>query len=63
LAVTLSHRSANGGWSVLDPAFTDADGRVRELARGVLETGVYRLEFATAIYFAESGTRAFYRGT
>lgn len=34
--------------------------RVRELAEGVLNSGVYRLEFATGAYFEKSGTHGFY---
>ena len=60
LAVTPSHRTLDGNWSVLGRAISDADGRVRELAKGALDSGVYRFEFATGTYFEESGTRAFY---
>lgn len=58
--VTLSHRPAGGAWSVLGTAVTDGDGRVRELGGGVLDAGVYRLEFDTALYFSQSGTSGFY---
>ena len=39
---------------------TDADGRVRELAEGELESGDYRLRFATRRYFERSGLNVFY---
>ncbi|BDZ48407.1 5-hydroxyisourate hydrolase [Frondihabitans sucicola] len=39
---------------------TDADGRVAILGPDVLEPGAYRLVFATASYFAATGTPTFY---
>jgi 5-hydroxyisourate hydrolase len=39
---------------------TDADGRIPSLGPDVLDPGAYRLVFATAAYFAGSGTPAFY---
>ena len=44
------------GGTVVAEALTDDDGRVREL--GDLGTGIYRLVFDTAAYFAD--TPAFY---
>ncbi|MDB4946630.1 MAG: Transthyretin family protein [Labilithrix sp.] len=42
-------------------ASTDADGRVKELVpEGQLETGVYRITFDTAAYFAAQGVEGFY---
>jgi 5-hydroxyisourate hydrolase len=60
LEVTLSRREADGDWTVVGQAVTDADGRVRELAGEELEAADYRLEFATEPYFARSGLSAFY---
>lgn len=60
LAVTLSHRGANGSWSVVGKGLTDGDGRVPDLASGHVEAGDYRLVFATAAYFKANGTAAFY---
>jgi 5-hydroxyisourate hydrolase len=60
LEVTLSRRQADGDWTVVGQAVTDADGRVRELTDEDLESGDYRLEFATQPYFARSGLSAFY---
>jgi 5-hydroxyisourate hydrolase len=60
LGVTLSRREPNGGWKVIGQDLTDADGRVRELTDGELESGEYRLEFATRPYFERSGLDAFY---
>jgi 5-hydroxyisourate hydrolase len=60
LEVTLSRREPDGGWTVIGQAVTDADGRVRELIADELDTGDYRLEFATQPYFARSGLSAFY---
>jgi 5-hydroxyisourate hydrolase len=60
VAVSLSRRKRDGSWSVLSNAVTDADGRVKELSRGPLEGGEYRLEFAAGAYFKASGMAAFY---
>jgi 5-hydroxyisourate hydrolase len=60
MAVTISRRRQDGKWSVIGKGVTDGDGRVRELSRGRLEPGAYRLDFATAEYFAHLGTGAFY---
>jgi 5-hydroxyisourate hydrolase len=60
LAVTLRRRGADGDWSVVGRAVTDADGRVKDLASGPLAAGDYRLEFATGKYFSASGTDALY---
>lgn len=59
LAVTLSRR-ADGAWSEVANAFTDADGRVKEFSLPRIEPGDYRLEFDTAAYFIASGTAGFY---
>jgi 5-hydroxyisourate hydrolase len=47
LAVTLRRRGADGEWSVVGRAVTDADGRIKDLASAPLAAGDYRLEFAT----------------
>jgi 5-hydroxyisourate hydrolase len=60
LEVTLSRREPDGDWTVIGQAVTDADGRVRELTADELDTGDYRLQFATQPYFARSGLSAFY---
>jgi 5-hydroxyisourate hydrolase len=60
MTVTLSRREADGDWSVVSHAETDADGRVRELTGDRLDAGDYRLEFATLRYFERSGMSAFY---
>lgn len=60
LAVTLSHRGADGAWSVVGKGVTDDDGRVQDLSSGRVEAGDYRLEFATATYFRATGSAAFY---
>jgi 5-hydroxyisourate hydrolase len=60
LAVTLCRRAADGAWSVVGRAVTDADGRVKELTRDPLASGDYRLEFATGEYFKASGAAVFY---
>ena len=60
LAVTLRRRGADGDWSVVGRAVTDADGRVKELPPGPVAGGDYRLEFATDEYFKALGTAVFY---
>lgn len=60
LAVTLRRRGADGDWSVVARAVTDADGRVKDLSGGPLPSGDYRLEFATGEYFKGLGTTVFY---
>ena len=58
VAVTLERRGDAGSWDPLgEPATTDADGRVRELAPDATP-GEYRLTFATRAYFA--GRASFY---
>ena len=60
LAVTLRRRAADGEWSVVGRAVTDAEGRIKDLTNGAVAAGDYRLEFATGKYFTESGTEVFY---
>lgn len=60
LAVTLRRRGADGDWSVVGRAVTDADGRVKDIANAPLAAGDYRLEFATGKYFVAVGTVVFY---
>ena len=60
VTVTLARRSADGTWSELATAGTDADGRVRELAPEGLDPGTYRLVFDTAAYFTATGQSGFY---
>lgn len=49
-------------WTPLRTDWTDADGRCRQmLDEGAeLTTGVYRLRFATGVYFAEMGAVGLY---
>jgi 5-hydroxyisourate hydrolase len=51
VAITLSRRDANGEWSEVARAVTDADGRVKEFSGGKVEPGEYRLMFDTEPYF------------
>jgi 5-hydroxyisourate hydrolase len=60
LAVTLRRRGADGDWSVVARAVTDAGGRIKDLSGTSLASGDYRLEFATGEYFKASGTAVFY---
>ncbi len=60
LEVTLSRRKADGDWSEIAQAVTDADGRVRNFSEQTLDAGDYSLCFATQQYFERSGLSAFY---
>ncbi|MHB8611920.1 MAG: hydroxyisourate hydrolase [Candidatus Dormibacteraceae bacterium] len=60
MAVTLRRRAADGDWSVVGRAVTDAEGRVKDLSGAPLLSGDYRLEFATGEYFKGSGAIVFY---
>jgi 5-hydroxyisourate hydrolase len=60
LAVTLRRRGAQGDWSVVARAVTDADGRIKDMSGNPLAIGDYRLEFATGEYFKALGTTVFY---
>ena len=60
LAVTLRRRGADGDWSVVGRAVTDADGRVKDVAGAPLAAGDYRLEFATGKYLTALGIDPFY---
>ena len=60
LAVTLRRRGADGDWSVVGRAVTDADGRVKDIAGAPLVAGDYRLEFATGKYLTALGIDPFY---
>lgn len=60
VALTLSRRGPDG-LVELARAVTNADGRAPELLVGrPLESGVYRLHFATGAYFAAAGRACFY---
>jgi 5-hydroxyisourate hydrolase len=60
LAVRLDRHEPDGDWKPVGDAETDADGRVRRLTEGELESGEYRLEFDTRPYYERSGLSAFY---
>ncbi|MGH7764849.1 MAG: hydroxyisourate hydrolase [Candidatus Dormibacteraceae bacterium] len=60
LEVSLSRREPDGDWKPVGEAVTDADGRVRDLAQQELDSGDYRIEFATRPYFERSGLSAFF---
>ena len=56
--IAVELQAADG--TVLGTGETNADGRVPELGPDALAAGPYRLVFATAPYFAASGTPTFY---
>jgi len=59
IAVVLEARDGDA-WTGIGSGFTDADGRVRELGPERIDSGVYRLRFDTAAYFAGIGTDTFF---
>jgi 5-hydroxyisourate hydrolase len=60
--VALDHRAPDGSWTHLADAVTDADGRVRGLIEdpSSMASGVYRVTFDTATYFASHDIEGFY---
>ncbi|HET7315653.1 hydroxyisourate hydrolase [Salinisphaera sp.] len=50
----------DNGWSSIAGGTTDSDGRIRDLGPRQLDTGVYRLSFATGAYFARHNTPTFF---
>ena len=63
LPVTLEFETAGGSWEQIGKGSTDPDGRAKNLlAPGfALRSGVYRLVFDTATYFAAQKIEGFYR--
>ncbi|MDX6443333.1 MAG: 5-hydroxyisourate hydrolase [Blastocatellia bacterium] len=61
MPVTLEIEAA-GGWELVGKGTTNADGRIPDLVAEeiTLATGVYRLIFDTATYFAAQDTESFY---
>jgi 5-hydroxyisourate hydrolase len=49
-----------GGWEPVAEGRTDGDGRVGRFGPDALDTGVYRVTFAVAAYFAGRGQQTFY---
>ena len=60
IAAVLEWRARDGAWSVVGQGVTDADGRIRDLLSGPLETGTFRLTFETGAYFRAQGKTGFY---
>jgi len=62
IAVVLEHHESDGSWRELARDQTNADGRITTWLPDSkdLTSGVYRLRFATAAYFAALGMRCFY---
>ena len=59
--VTLSFM-ANGTWSLINEAVTDADGRCKNLLPTTqpLQPGIYRVHFETNAYFERNGVEGLY---
>ncbi len=53
---------ASGGWQTVGEGITNADGRVSDLlaASSLNASGIYRLSFDTAKYFADQNIQGFY---
>ena len=60
VSALLERRIADGSFVALGRGVTDADGRIRDLLSGPLETGTFRLTFDTAAYFDAQGKTGFY---
>ncbi len=58
--VRLSSRDASGAWLEVGSDTTDVEGRSVGLLATTLESGEYRLRFATGAYFERLGMTAFY---
>jgi 5-hydroxyisourate hydrolase len=58
VSVELSVRDDGGSWRPVESGVTDADGRLRFAAETA--GGVYRLTFATGLYFSDQGRPGFY---
>jgi 5-hydroxyisourate hydrolase len=61
VAATLSQMN-NGEWATLNEVVTDADGRCKYLLpeSRALEPGIYRVHFATAMYYASQSVKGLY---
>jgi 5-hydroxyisourate hydrolase len=53
---------ANGAWSLINEAITDADGRCKHLlpSTQLLQPGIYRIHFETAVYFERNRLQGLY---
>jgi 5-hydroxyisourate hydrolase len=58
VSVELSVRDDSRSWRSVETGVTDADGRIRFAAETA--SGVYRLTFATGLYFSNHGLVGFY---
>ena len=55
-------RRVEANWAPLNSTVTDADGRCKYLLPldAVLEPGIYRVQFATGVYYAALGVSGLY---
>ena len=53
-------RWTGDSWTLVATGETDSDGRARELGPDSVESGRYRLTFASGDYFGKSGRDTFY---
>ena len=61
LAVRIDRLDADGSWTTLGEAVTDADGRVNDFPGAAeLEDGTYRVTFDTGAYFQAARRPAFF---
>ena len=61
IAISL-YRHILDGWDVIAKGITNADGRISDLLikEVTLPTGMYKMQFETAAYFAATQTKTFY---
>ena len=60
VAARLDRQSGAEAWVEVGRGVTDADGRIRDLCKGALEAGAYRLTFDTGAYFRARDAPGFY---
>jgi 5-hydroxyisourate hydrolase len=60
--VALDRQTGPESWTELASGVTNADGRLVDLAENAANwtAGIYRLRFATAVYFHSLGVRCFF---
>ena len=62
IPVLLERETAEKTWQIVGNGFTDPNGRVNNIVphAAKLEEGIYRLTFATSVYFAAQSAKGFY---
>src|SRR5262245_22388405 len=52
--------SGSAEWQMVGGGATDNDGRLRDLTKGAVEPGTYRIRFQTGVYFESIKTKGFF---